>query len=44
MLKITVIYYFCKYTFIVNRLSIDLLYDPYKEGFDEATDNILKDF
>ena len=45
MLRVTVIYCFnCGYTSIISGLSIDLLYNPYKDGFNKATDNIPEDF
>jgi len=44
MLKVKVIYCFCGYTSIISGLSTDLLYNPYKDGFNKAIDNMLEDF
>ena len=45
MLRVIVIYYFnCGYTLIISGLSIDLLYNYYRDGFNKATDNIPEDF
>ena len=45
MLKVIVIYYFnCGYTSIISGLSINLLYNYYRDGFNKAIDNIPEDF
>jgi len=45
MLKVTVIYCFnCGYISIISELSIDLLYNYYRDGFNKAIDNIPEDF
>jgi hypothetical protein len=45
MLKVIVIYCFnCGYTSIISGLSIDLLYNYYRDGFNKAIDNMPEDF